>query len=62
MEKLRAYAIKHRRGFTLDVEIKPAQAACRWMRLVAAPVCVGDEVVRLQGLKFIVPGSGGPEF
>lgn len=62
MEKLRAYAIRHRRGFTLDVEIKPAQAQRRWMRLIAAPVCVGDEVVRLQGLKFIVPGSDGPEF
>lgn len=55
MEKLRAYAIRHRRGFTLDVEIKPAQAARRWMRLIAAPVCVDDQVVRLHGLKFIVP-------
>ncbi|SEH17335.1 hypothetical protein SAMN05428974_2168 [Sphingopyxis sp. YR583] len=62
MEKLRAYAIKHRRGFTLDVEIRPAQAPRRWMRLIAAPVCAGDEVIRLQGLKFIVPGSNGPEF
>lgn len=62
MEKLRAYAIKHRRGFTLDVEIKPAEAPRRWMRLIAAPVCVGDDVVKLQGLKFIVPGSNGPEF
>ncbi|NIJ36078.1 hypothetical protein FHR22_000727 [Sphingopyxis panaciterrae] len=55
MEKLRAYAIRHRRGFTLDVEIKPAQAARRWMRLIAAPVCRDDQVVRLHGLKFIVP-------
>lgn len=55
MEKLRAYAIKHRRGFTLDVEIQPAQAARRWMRLIAAPVCAGDRVTRLQGLKFLVP-------
>lgn len=62
MEKLRAYAIKHRRGFTLDVEIRPAQAPRRWMRLIAAPVCVGDNVVRLHGLKFLVPGSDGPEF
>jgi len=62
MEKLRAYAIRHRRGFTLDVEIKPARAPRRWMRLIAAPVCAGDDVVRLQGLKFIVPGSIGPEF
>lgn len=57
MEKLRAYAIKHRRGFTLDVEIQPAQAPRRWMRLIAAPVCVDDRVVRLQGLKFLVPGA-----
>lgn len=56
MEKLRAYAIKHRRGFTLDVEIKPATASPRWMRLIAAPVCVDDRIVKLQGLKFIVPG------
>jgi PAS domain-containing protein len=56
MEKLRAYAIKHRRGFTIDVEIKPALAARRWMRLIAAPVCDGGHIVKLQGLKFIVPG------
>lgn len=55
MEKLRAYAIKHRRGFTLDVEIRPDRAERRWMRLIAAPVCAGGEVVRLHGLKFIVP-------
>ena len=62
MEKLRAYAIRHRRGFTLDVEIKPAQAPRRWMRLIAAPVCVGDHVVKLQGLKFLVPDISGREF
>ena len=54
MEKLRAYAIKHRRGFTLDVEIRPATAAPRWMRLIAAPLCTEGTVVKLQGLKFIV--------
>lgn len=57
MEKLRAYAIRHRRGFTLDVEIQPAQALRRWMRLIAAPVCVNDRVVKLQGLKFLVPAG-----
>lgn len=57
MEKLRAYAIKHRRGFTLDVEIRPDAARRRWMRLITAPVCVGDQVVKLQGLKFLVPGA-----
>ncbi|WP_439569223.1 hypothetical protein [Sphingopyxis sp.] len=55
MEKLRAYAIRHRRGFTLDVEIRPATAPPRWMRLIAAPVCIDDRIVKLQGLKFIVP-------
>lgn len=62
MERLRAYAIKHRRGFTLDVEIRPVCAPRRWMRLIAAPVCAGDRVVKLHGLKFLVPGSDGPEF
>ncbi len=57
MEKLRAYAIKHRRGFTLDVEIKPVTAPPRWMRLIAAPLCIDDRIVKLQGLKFIVPGG-----
>ncbi|RYD43711.1 MAG: hypothetical protein EOP63_08670 [Sphingomonadales bacterium] len=59
MEKLRAYAIKHRRGFTLDVEIRPALGPRRWMRLIAAPVCVADSVVKLQGLKFLVPDAHG---
>ncbi|HWW56800.1 MAG TPA: hypothetical protein VN047_07910 [Sphingopyxis sp.] len=54
-EKLRAYAIRHRRGFTLDAEIRPVHAAPRWMRLIAAPVCIEDRAVRLQGLKFVAP-------
>jgi len=51
MERLRAYAIKHRRGFTLDARIVPAQGKPRWMRLIGAPVCEGRRVVRLEGLK-----------
>ena len=51
MERLRAHAIKHRRGFTLDAEIRPAVGGTRWMRLIAAPACIGDEAVRLHGLK-----------
>jgi PAS domain-containing protein len=62
MEKLRAYAIRHRRGFTLDVEIRPVQAPRRWMRLIAAPVCEGERIVKLQGLKFLVPDADGREF
>lgn len=57
MEKLRAYAIRHGRGFTLDVEILPAQGARRWMRLIAAPQCISGRVARLQGLKFLVPAG-----
>ncbi|MGN6155915.1 MAG: PAS domain-containing protein [Sphingomicrobium sp.] len=51
MERLRAHAIKHKRGFTIDVEIRPASGNNRWMRLIAAPLCDGDQAVRLHGLK-----------
>jgi len=56
MERLRAHAIAHRRGFTLDVEIWSAPARSDWVRLIAAPVCVGDEVVGLHGFKCRIPG------
>jgi PAS domain-containing protein len=51
MERLRTHAIRHRRGFTLDAEIVPVTGPRRWMRLIAAPVCVGRQVVRLHGIK-----------
>jgi PAS domain-containing protein len=51
MERLRAHAIKHRRGFTLDAEIMPVTGPSKWMRLIAAPVCIGRQVVRLHGIK-----------
>lgn len=54
MEQLRAHAIKHRRGFTIDVEIRAAIGEDRWVRLVAAPVCSGARVTHLRGLKLIV--------
>jgi PAS domain-containing protein len=54
MERLRAHAIKHRRGFTLDVEINPATGDRRWMRLIGAPVCEGGRPVRLHGLKLLI--------
>jgi PAS domain-containing protein len=54
MEKLRSYAIRHRRGFTLDVEIRPAMGGSRWMRLIGAPICDGDRPVRLHGMKLYV--------
>jgi hypothetical protein len=56
MECLRAYALKHRRGFTLDVDIHPAGGGggARRMRLIAAPVMEGGRVVKLHGLKFAI--------
>jgi PAS domain-containing protein len=54
MERLRAHAIKHRRGFTLDVEINSVTDGRRWMRLIGAPVCEEGRAVRLHGLKLIV--------
>lgn len=54
MERLRAYSIRHRRGFTLDVEIGAAVADHRRMRLIAEPVCSEGRVIRLHGLKLII--------
>lgn len=54
MERLRSYAIRHKRGFTLDVEIRAAVGEIRWVRLIAAPVCDEDRVARLHGLKLIL--------
>jgi len=51
MEELRNHAIKHRRGFTLDVEIQPVQGGRRWVRLVAAPICAEPGVAGLWGTK-----------
>ena len=51
MERLRAYAIRHCRGFTLDIRIAPVEGAMRWLRLIAAPVRDGDRVIRLHGSK-----------
>ena len=51
MERLRAHAIEHKRGFTLDVEIEPASGKRCWVRLITAPICVGERVVRLRGIK-----------
>jgi PAS domain-containing protein len=51
MERLRAHAIRHQRGFTLDAEINAVGGHRRWMRLTAAPICEGGRVVRLHGFK-----------
>ncbi|MET0370875.1 MAG: hypothetical protein ABW039_05795 [Sphingobium sp.] len=50
MERLRAYAIRHRRGFTVDLNIRPG-GRLRKMRLIAAPECEDGRVVRLRGVK-----------
>lgn len=51
METLRAYAIEHRRGFTLDALIVRADGDKRWMRLSAVPVVAQGKAVRLTGTK-----------
>lgn len=54
MERLRAHSIKHRRGFTIDIEVRAATGETRSVRLVAAPVCESGRVTRLHGLKLII--------
>lgn len=56
MERLRAYAIGHRRGFTLDVDIDRADGGRCAMRLIAAPVLDAQgEVIALHGAKQLLP-------
>jgi len=54
MEQLRSHAIRFRRGFTVDVEIRQPGGDERMMRLSALPVLEGRKVVRLRGLKIDV--------
>ena len=55
LERLRSHAIKHKRGFTLDVEIYAATVReRRRMRVIAAPALECDRVVRLHGIKMII--------
>lgn len=51
MEALRAHAIHHRRGFTLDAMLRRHDGEMRWMRLSAMPVIADGKVVRLCGTK-----------
>jgi PAS domain S-box-containing protein len=51
MEALRAHAIHHRRGFTLDAMLRRHDGEMRWMRLTAMPVVADGKVVRLCGTK-----------
>lgn len=54
MEELRAHAIRYRRGFTVDVNIRQPGGEERWMRLSAVPVIANGKVARLCGLKIDV--------
>lgn len=51
MELLRAYAIRHRRGFTLDARIIRPDGQHRWMRLTTGVACTGGRALRLYGTK-----------
>ncbi|RJF85814.1 GGDEF domain-containing protein [Sphingomonas cavernae] len=51
MELLRAYAIKHRRGFTVDVRLVRPDGQHRWMRLTTSLACEGGRPSRLYGTK-----------
>ena len=54
VERLREHAIRHRRGFTIDVELRPHDRASRWMRLIAEPVVVDGQVATVTGLKIAI--------
>ena len=60
MERLRAYAIRHRRGFTVDVDIRPLGGGECSMRLIAAPILQGSRVVALHGVKQFLPRGSAP--
>jgi len=51
MEALRAHAIQHRRGFTLDAMLRRHDGETRWMRLSTMPIVKDGKVVRLCGTK-----------
>ncbi|WP_313331362.1 diguanylate cyclase [Sphingobium yanoikuyae] len=59
MERLRAYAIRHQRGFTLDVDIRRPDGSDCAMRLIAAPVLLDGETVALHGVKQWLPKDVG---
>ncbi len=61
MERLRAYAIRYRRGFTLDIDLMPPGRARCAVRLVAAPVLgPRGDVIALRGVKQrLAPDTSG---
>jgi hypothetical protein len=55
LERIRAHAIRRQCGFTIDVEVCAAAVGeRRSIRIIAAPVCDGDRVTRLHGVKLII--------
>lgn len=63
MESLRAHAIEHRRGFTMDALIVRENGDKRWMRLSAAPILSRGKAVRLAGTKQDVTADyDGPDW
>ncbi|MEH3048398.1 hypothetical protein [Sphingomonas adhaesiva] len=51
MERLRDHALRHHRGFTLDVALRIAGDRRRWMRITAAPQLEDGRPVVLHGTK-----------
>lgn len=55
LERLRAHAIRHKLGFTIDIEIRAAVVGTpRRLRVIGAPVYEGEAAVRLHGLKLMI--------
>lgn len=50
LERLRAHAIRHRRGFTIDTEVDAPGQPRRWIRIVAVPDLAEGRAIRLRGL------------
>ena len=50
LERLRAHAIRHRRGFTIDAEVGTG-GNWRWIRVIAMPIVEAGRVIALRGLK-----------
>lgn len=50
LERLRAHAIRHRRGFTIDTEVDAPGQPLRWIRIVAVPEVESGRAIRLRGL------------
>lgn len=57
LERLRTYALRHRRGFTLDVLLRPHGARDRWVRINAVPRLADGEAVELYGTKHDVTAA-----